>query len=145
MVDLDERAAALRERYNDCFGCGLANPIGLHLDDFSATEDGELTASFSPRPEYRGFSDILHGGILAALLDETMAWTAMLLEGTFVVTARLDLKFRKPAPTGAAYTVRGTVNERSGRRLRIDGSAFADGSLVAEAAGLFIATAPVVS
>jgi acyl-coenzyme A thioesterase PaaI-like protein len=143
MVDLSERAAALRLQYNDCFGCGLANPIGLHLDGFVAAHD-ELRASFTPRPEYCGFSGVLHGGILAALLDETLAWTAMLLEGTFVVTANLELKFRNPAPTAAAYEVHGKVMERRGRRLRLAGSVRTDEKIVADAAGLFVATDPVV-
>ena len=143
MIDLSERAAALRSEYNDCFGCGLTNPIGLHLDGFVAGDDG-LTASFTPRAEYRGFDGVLHGGILAALLDETLAWTAMLLEGTFVVTASLELKFRNPASTETTYTVRGEVIERRGRRLRLAGNAAARDKVVAEAKGLFLATAPVI-
>jgi len=143
MAELSARAAALRDQYNDCFGCGLANPIGLHLDQFVATGN-TLTARFSPRPEYRGFAGVLHGGILAALLDETLAWTAMLLEGTFVVTANLELKFRKPAPVDADYAVRGEVTERRGRRLLIAGSALANDKVIAEATGLFLATDPVI-
>ncbi len=143
MIDLGERAAALRDQYNDCFGCGLANPIGLHLDEFIAGGDG-LTASFTPRPEYRGFAGVLHGGILAALLDETLAWTAMLLEGTFVVTASLELKFRNPASTEMTYTVHGQVIERRGRRLRLAGDVAAGDTVVAEATGLFLATEPVI-
>ena len=143
MIDVSERTAALRRRYNDCFGCGLTNPIGLHLDGFVATPD-ELRATFNPRPEYRGFSGVLHGGIVAALLDETLAWTAMLLEGTFVVTANLNVKFRNPAPEGAKYTVQGRVSERRGRRLLLAGSVHAGEKLIAEANGLFLATEPVV-
>jgi uncharacterized protein (TIGR00369 family) len=143
MIDLSDRAGELRERYNDCFGCGLANPIGLHLDNFIAGDD-ELSASFTPRPEYRGFAGVLHGGILAALLDEILAWTAMLLEGTFVVTAGLEIKYRNPAPTGVTYTARGEVIERRGRRLRIAGSVATTEKLVAEATGLFLATDPVI-
>lgn len=121
----------------------MANPIGLHLDGFIAGDDG-LTASFTPRAEYRGFAGVLHGGIIAALLDETLAWTAMLLEGTFVVTASLELKFRNPAPTETTYTARGEVTERRGRRLRLAGSVAAGETVVAEATGLFLATEPVI-
>jgi uncharacterized protein (TIGR00369 family) len=120
----------------------LDNPIGLHLDQFVVTDDG-LTADFIPRDEYRGFADVLHGGVLAALLDETMAWTAMLLEGTFVITANLEIKFRKPAPTASSYTVHGRVTERRGRRLRLQASALVDDQVVAEGNGLFLATDPV--
>jgi len=142
MADTADLVAEIRARYNDCFGCGLDNPIGLHLDRFTVG-DGQLVAHFTPRPDYRGFAGILHGGILAALLDETLAWTAMLMEGTYVVTANLELKFRRPASTAQPYQLRGRVVERRGRRLRLAGSATADDFVVAEAAGLFLATEPV--
>ncbi len=142
MDEVAARAAAVRAAYNDCFGCGLANPLGLHLDGF-AVADGELTAGFAPRPDYRGFADVLHGGVVAALLDETLAWTAMLIEGTYVVTATLELKYRSPAPTNTTYAVRGRVEERRGRRLHLQGFASAGDRVVAEAKGLFLATEPV--
>lgn len=139
MPDLAERTAEIRALYNECFGCGLDNPIGLHLDDF-AFEGGGLAARFHPRPEFTGFSGILHGGIMAALLDETMAWSAMLLERTFVVTANLELKYRQPAPADSEYRVHGTIVERRGRRLRIEATATADSVVIAQSAGLFLAT-----
>jgi uncharacterized protein (TIGR00369 family) len=144
MTELADRVAAVRAAYDECFGCGSANPIGLHLDGF-AIEDGELVANFEPRPEYRGFAGVLHGGILAALLDETLAWTAMLLEDTYVVTANLELKFRKPAAVQAGYVVRGRVVRRRGRRLQLTGEARTDGVVVAEGSGLFLATEPVAA
>ncbi len=142
MPDLAERAAAIRSQYNECFGCGLGNPIGLHLDNFEI-EDGRLIARFRPRREYSGFAGILHGGIVAALLDESMAWSAMLLESTFVVTANLELKYRKPPPADAEYEVRASIEERRGRRLRIAGEALVQGSVIAQANGLFLATEPI--
>ncbi len=142
MIDLAARAAAVRAVYNECFGCGLNNPIGLHLDGFSL-DGSELTVTFSPRPDYCGFAGMLHGGIVASLLDETMAWTAMMIEGTYVVTANLQLRYRNPAPTTARYELRGRIVERRGRRLRIEARAEVEGAVIAEAAGLFLATEPV--
>lgn len=139
MHDLSERAAALRAAYDDCFGCGLNNPLGLHLDDF-AIDDNELVAAFTPRPEFRGFAGVLHGGILASVLDETLAWTAMMLADTFVVTASLEIKYRKPAPTGDRYELRGRIEEQRGRRLRLSGTASVADVTIAEATGLFLAT-----
>ncbi len=144
MSDFSQRAAVVRAKYNECFGCGLDNPIGLHLDGFAAAGD-ELKASFTPRGDYRGFAGILHGGILAALLDETLAWTAMMFEDSYVVTAQLQLKFRHPAPTDAAYDLRGRVDERRGRRLLMSGEASVAGTVIAEASGLFLATEPVTT
>lgn len=142
MDDYAARAAAVRERYNACFGCGLENPIGLQLDGF--TRDGTgLSATFTPRAEYQGFAGVLHGGIMAALLDETMAWTAMMIAGSYVVTANLEIKYRRPAPADQAYTMRGSIDEQRGRRLLISATAESAATVLAEASGLFLATETV--
>ena len=142
MSEYAARTAAVRARYNECFGCGLDNPIGLHLDGFAPDGNG-IVASFTPRPGYQGFAGVLHGGILASLLDETLAWTAMMIAGSYVVTGSLQIKYRKPAPAEAGYTLRGQIDEQRGRRITMSGSAEAAGTVVAEASGLFIATEPV--
>lgn len=129
---------ALRAEYDHCFGCGASNPIGLRLDEFRPGEDG-VTATFTPRSEFAGFADALHGGIITTALDEVSAWAAMLTEGVLVFTATLEVRFRRPAPPDASYSLSGTVRERSGRRLKIDGTmSDADSTVVAASSGLFV-------
>jgi hypothetical protein len=70
----------LRDHY--CFGCGRHNPIGLHLV-FDADGEGVATR-YIPRPEDQGFPAVMHGGLLALLLDEAMFW-AMYGDGIFAV------------------------------------------------------------
>ncbi len=132
-----DRIASIRESYNHCFGCGTANPIGLGLDDF-ARSGNTVTASFLPRLDYHGFADLLHGGIVASALDEIMAWTAVLVEGVMVMTGTLDLRYRKPAQVTSTFVLQGDLQQRRGRRLRINGRMLDDGMLVAEASGLFL-------
>lgn len=127
----------LRARYDRCFGCGRANPIGLHLDEFTL-DDGWFTAAFVPRPEFAGFADTLHGGIVATALDETSAWAAMLTHHVLVFTATLDIRYRSVAPASASYVMHGIVEERRGRRMRIAARMTADGTTVAESSGLFV-------
>ena len=136
MIPVD-RIAAIRESYNHCFGCGQENPIGLGLDDFER-DDNIVTASFLPRPDYHGFADVLHGGIVASALDAIMAWTAILVENVMVMTGTLDLRFRKPARVSSSFDLEGTLLQRRGRRLQIEGRMMDDGKLVAEASGLFL-------
>lgn len=137
MSDLDALAARLKADYEGCFGCGSRNPIGLRLSGF-ALEGDAVTAAFEPRPDYRGFGGILHGGVLAAALDEMCAWTAMLTERVLVVTGRLELRFRRPAPLDGPYLLRGRVRERRGRRLLLSSEAVHADVVVAEAEGLFL-------
>ncbi len=139
---LQSAVATVRARYDDCFACGLANPMGLHLDGFRF-DDAGVAADFTPRDEYRGFEGVLHGGVIATALDEILAWAAMLVEDTFVLTGTLDLRYRKPAGVDVSYTLHGRVDERRGRRLLLSGEMRADDSVIASASGLYLATEPV--
>ena len=136
MLDV-EAVGRLRERYDHCFGCGSANPIGLHLDGFMV-DDGDVIAPFSPRSEYAGFEGTLHGGVVATALDEISAWSAMFTHGVLVFTATLDIRYRSQAGSRDQFEMRGTVIERRGRRIKIAGQMIREGSVVAESSGLFI-------
>lgn len=127
----------LRDRYARCFGCGPDNPIGLHLGDFHRRGDGVSTA-FRPRPDHAGFDDTLHGGVIATALDEASAWAALEVHGVLVFTAKLEVRYRRPAPSTAEYRVSGTVIERRSRRLLIDAALSDDRGVVASSSGLFV-------
>ncbi|NNC93481.1 MAG: PaaI family thioesterase [Acidimicrobiia bacterium] len=141
----DDRIDEFRSLYADCFACGLSNPIGLHLDEFHRRSDTEIGATFAPRPEHRGTVSTLHGGVIAAALDEICAWTAVLLADTMAVTATLDIRYRTPGTADGEYQLTGVLGEASGRRLRITGALRRDDTTIAEARGLFLATDPVAS
>jgi acyl-coenzyme A thioesterase PaaI-like protein len=131
--------AALREEYAHCFGCGRDNPIGLCLDDFIRNGD-TVSAEFVPRADYRGFAEVLHGGIVATAIDEILAWTAILVAGTMAVTARLEIRFPNPAPATGRYLLEGRLVEQRGRRLLMEAHCSVAGSRIATASALFIAT-----
>ena len=135
---MNDRIAAVRAEYDRCFGCGLNNPVGLQLDGF-VRKGTTVTAQFLPRPDYVGFTDVLHGGIIAAALDEIMAWTSILVENVMVVTGTLELRFRHPADANQSFLLEGTLLERRGRRLQLESKMCHDGSIVAGASGTFLA------
>ncbi|MEA2001997.1 MAG: PaaI family thioesterase [Actinomycetota bacterium] len=134
---LSDQIAAVRADYDHCFGCGVNNPIGLRLDDFEQV-DNTVRAVFVPRQDFHGFSDLLHGGIVAAGLDEIMGWTAILVENVMVMTGTLDLRYRKPAPVDTTFTLEGELVERRSRRLRLSGRMLDGETVVAEATGMFL-------
>ena len=85
------------KKYEMCFGCGQANPIGLQLTFHS---DGELFYSeYMPPDHFQGYPGVLHGGIAGALLDEVMV-NQLYTQGKQVVTAELRIRFKKPVPMG---------------------------------------------
>ena len=95
-----------------CFGCGDDNPIGLHLK-FTPEGDG-VRASFIPGPEHQGFDDVVHGGIISAVLDEAMAW-ATAHAGLWAVTGEMRVRFRQPLKIGDLTTVVARVSGTRGR------------------------------
>ena len=134
-----------RELYDQCYACGLANPIGLRLDGFHRISDTEVGATFQPRPEHRGTVGSLHGGVVAAALDEMCAWTAVLAADTWAVTAKLELRFRKPLNVSDEYQLVGRLQERSGSRLRIEAAVLEGADTLADAKGVFLATDAIES
>lgn len=140
MVDLPTLVDRLRRHYDDgCFACGRDNPIGLHLDDFSI--DGcVVSASFRPRPDYRGAGTSLHGGIAATALDEILVWAGLLVEHVMTVTGMMEIRYRRPVEVTEPLTVRARVDDRSGRRLRVSGELLADDDVRVEGSGLYLVT-----
>ncbi|MEE9533803.1 MAG: PaaI family thioesterase [Acidimicrobiia bacterium] len=134
-----------RELYDQCYACGFANPLGLHLDGFHRISETEVGATFQSRPEHRGTVGTMHGGVVAAALDEICAWTAVLAADTMAITAKLELRFRKPVDVGAEYQLIGRLLEQSGSRLKIEGAMLDGSRTMADVKGLFLATDPVES
>ncbi len=92
----------------NCFVCGDDNRHGLQARFQS---NGELMCSFGSvliGKTFQGWGMIVHGGILAALLDEACIYAAMPL-GQQAVTAELQVRYRKPVPCGQVVTLFGEV------------------------------------
>lgn len=85
-----------------CFGCSPSNPMGLKLT--FEEEDGKLYASWDPLPHFQGYLNVLHGGIIATLLDEVGAWCIYVTAGTSGVTSSLTVRYLRPV-----YISKGTV------------------------------------
>lgn len=119
-----------------CFACGPANPIGLRLR-FAA--DGEtVRAEFTPGPHYQGYDGVVHGGIVAAALDDAMA-QLFHMKGQESLTARLEIRFRKEAPVGQRLVVTAWLTGRRARLFTAEAAlSLSDGTRIAEAKGTFV-------
>jgi acyl-coenzyme A thioesterase PaaI-like protein len=133
-----------RDRLNDtsayqrCFACGARNDSGLRLA-FQREGDAVVT-EFTPTQAFQGFPGVVHGGILATLLDETLNRTAM-VEGRWTMTGRLDVRYRAPALIG--QTLRVTAHPLSSRARMIQATGEIrlkepPHTLIASAEGLFL-------
>ena len=128
-------------RYEDdryCFACGEHNPIGLHLE-FAYGEDG-VEAHFAPQRAHQGFRGTMHGGLVATLLDETMAHAVISNCGP-AVTADLHIRLRGAGVrTGQPVRLRGRVTGRRGRLILAEAEVLSEGGdVLARAEGKFMA------
>jgi uncharacterized protein (TIGR00369 family) len=123
-----------REGANQCFGCGTGNPIGLKLCfDYS---DGTVVTEFTPSEVHQGWPGFVHGGILFTLLDEAMGYT-FYPKGVNGITAKVEVRFRRPAPIGEALVVCAAVTRETSRLIESKATiALKDGTVVAEGKGL---------
>ncbi len=131
------RWSAARDDHH-CFGCGRLNPHGLRLA-FGPNEGGDgVWAPFVPQTEHEGYATVVHGGIVTTLLDEAMAWAAF-AQGIWVVTARIDVRFRRPVEIGVPVRVVGRVVADRGRIVDATGEVRRanDDVLLAEATAVF--------
>jgi acyl-coenzyme A thioesterase PaaI-like protein len=120
-----------------CFVCGLENPFGLKLT-FKETLSREVVSRTSIPRQYEGYPGVVHGGITAAMLDEVVGRTAMVgNHNHFWVTARLEVRYRKPVPSETELELRGRLIKARGRVTVAHGELLLpDGSVAAEAEAL---------
>jgi len=106
-----------------------------------------LVSTFTPGGEHRGPPGFLHGGLAAAVLDETMAALSIATDGWYSVTATLDMRFRRPVPLdGNPLRVeawrdppRDPARGRGRRVQKVHGRlVLANGETAVEASGLFV-------
>ena len=105
-----------------CFCCGPKNPIGLKLE-FETTADGRMRTIWTPRKEHQGFKDIVHGGLVATVLDEVMV-RLLYLRGISAVTAGMETKWIEPVRWGAPYRFEGWIVQDRGRAVITEAEAF---------------------
>jgi uncharacterized protein (TIGR00369 family) len=120
-----------------CYVCGKDNPLGLHIV-FRA--DGEtVTAEFTGDAARQGYPGKVHGGVLSALLDETMGWAPTLRTRRMCVTAELTVRFLKPAPAGQLLRVSGRCVDSERRLFSTEGDIVvaATGEVVARGSGKY--------
>ncbi|MFO7659894.1 MAG: PaaI family thioesterase [Candidatus Cloacimonadaceae bacterium] len=123
-------------KYANCFVCGHANPVGLKLD-FAYDEDS-AAAWFDSPARYEGYQGVIHGGIIATLLDEAMA-KIILKKGMIAVTADMNIKYRKPLPIGQKVKASGVITLQKSRTIHTK-AALTDesGTIYAESTAVYI-------
>jgi acyl-coenzyme A thioesterase PaaI-like protein len=130
---------------NVCFGCGPANPDGLHIRSF--VRGDEIVAKWKPEKRYEAFPGVLNGGIIGSLLDCHCNWTAayhlMNKAGAesvpCTVTAEYSIKLLRPTPTNGEVHLAAHVVDSTEDRATVEGTLSAGGRVCATCRGVFVA------
>ena len=126
--------------YEGCYVCGKNNPLGMKLDFTCDHSSGEMVARYSFDEYMQGYSGIVHGGFISMLLDEVMA-KACLNRKYAAVTARIEVRFKKPVYVNEEVTLRGRVVSVKGKKILTESFCLdPDGLTRASASALFLLT-----
>lgn len=122
---------------NDCFACGPDNESGLKMK--FVTDDKSLFSWVIVPPHLCGWNHLVHGGIVATILDEIMSWTALHLLDKIILTKSIQIDFKKPIYVDRQVKAEGKIlRKTSDREALLEGSIYNDqDELCARSKGTF--------
>jgi acyl-coenzyme A thioesterase PaaI-like protein len=99
-----------------CFICGMQNPVGLKLRIYQI-EPGLIETTYTAPDHFQGYPGVLHGGIVATILDEISGRAQMGNPSAprFMFTAKLEVKYRKNVPIGKPLKIIGKAGKSKGK------------------------------
>lgn len=122
-----------------CFACGKDNPCGLHLEWFNNYNDKQVETNFELTDNYCSYPGVVHGGIIATILDET-AGRSVLLTNDFtrlMVTLKIEVVYKKITPTNTPLKAIGRILKDSGSRALAESEIqLPDGTVTAKCSAL---------
>jgi uncharacterized protein (TIGR00369 family) len=123
---------------NLCFGCGGGNLRGMKLTFEQDDAARKIIGRFRLGAEYQGAFGIIHGGVIAVVLDEVMGKVCR-FRGVRAVTAEMNVEYLKPVWVDAELVVEGYEKEMEGRNLHLIGEIKdASGKILARSRGRFV-------
>lgn len=125
-----------------CFGCSPINPVGLKMKFYA--KDESVFSWVTVSEHLCGWENLVHGGVIAAILDEIMSRTALYILKKFIMTKEIHVQFLKPVPIEKELMAQGTILQvNSQREATIEGLLFGeDNRLCAKATGSFALFSP---
>ncbi len=124
----------LEDRYDNCFVCGAKNPVGLKL--VFRYPGNTARAQFRLPHHFEGYDNIIHGGIVTAILDEAMA-KAILAADIKAVTVSMTITFKKPLLPENDYIVTGKIINIRKKIIETEASIVSNDTLLAGATAKF--------
>ncbi|MDI1247531.1 MAG: PaaI family thioesterase [Lacunisphaera sp.] len=129
------RATGRRE-HPGCFACGDPAAGGLGLK-FKIAVPGGVEARWTCPAGGESYPGIMHGGMVATLLDAAMVH-ALFARGITARTGELRIRYRRPVSSGSPVTIRGWLVRACGPLFMLQAELQQDDSLCAEARAKFM-------
>lgn len=123
---------------NVCFGCGAGNARGMKLTFEQDDVARKIIGRFKLGAEYQGAFGIIHGGVIAVVLDEVMGKVCR-FRGVRAVTAEMNIAYLAPVRVDQDVVVEGYEKEMAGRNLHLIGEIKdTAGKILARSTGRFV-------
>ena len=119
-----------------CLLCGERNPWSLKLD-FKAGESGTVMTTFTGHSGLQGYDEVLHGGVIAALLDSAMTH-CLFHHGVQGLTADLHIRYVHPVPFDATLGIKASIESSTPRMYRLRAELFHGNQIMAWAKAKFM-------
>jgi uncharacterized protein (TIGR00369 family) len=134
----DDSWMSLPRLDKDCFGCGSENHSGLQMT--FETNGNQIRSRLTVPSRFRGWSKLVHGGVISTILDETMSWAAIILTKSFILTKKMTIQFQRPIYVESALCGIASIKEKNGERKAIVTAELFDdqGRLCATSEGEFV-------
>jgi acyl-coenzyme A thioesterase PaaI-like protein len=126
----------------NCRIAGSANPEGLQLK-FRMIEGGDVVAEFACEPRFQGYTEIIHGGVIAAMLDSAMV-NCLFAHQIDAVTAELVIRYHGPVRLNIPAQVRSRIEKATPRIYYMIAEVLQDGIVKATGRAKFMAKPPSV-
>ncbi len=125
-----------------CFVCGRDNPAGLNMVFHDNQKD--LVVSSVTIPEHcEGYPEIVHGGVLTAILDEVVGRCIMAGDHhRFMMTVNMQVQFRQPVLVGTQIKAEGKLIRLKSRIAKAEGKIYLPDGQVACQAEMTMADMP---
>jgi acyl-coenzyme A thioesterase PaaI-like protein len=138
--DMTRQVTGKQPNSKMCLVCGLENDSGLKAR-FYELDNQELLAIFNPKDFHQSYPGRLHGGIAAAMLDETMGRAIMVGNNDEIwgVTIELNTRFKQPLPLDEELRVIARITKQNRRAFEGSGEILLpDGTIAIEGWGKFL-------
>jgi uncharacterized protein (TIGR00369 family) len=125
-----------------CFVCGRDNPVGLKMQFYDNAVD-TVSSQLTIDGRFQGYPEIVHGGILASILDEVVGRVAMVGDHHhFMMTVVLKVQYRVPVLINTPIRAQGKIIRLRGRLGKAQGAIYLPDGTVACDAELTLADMP---